>query len=410
MFFFVEPTELIALQMFNSKLVRFASRTASLSSLRRVHIKNNLFHVNITRSYSNYYDNPNSNPLKWAGYAFVAIMGGSVLYQVYKSVTDENERLRPRTATEARIYNYIRTIKEYPCAYSIIGANILIFIIGRLAPTFAIRNLMLSLDNISARRYHTLLTSAFFHTGIVHLGINMYVFNSFNRVERELGEQNFLMVYFASAIGGSLMSLINKSLRRIPNASVGASAALYGVVGVYALMHPNARFGIIFIPSDLLNFKASTLLPLAAAFDFCGLFFRASKLDHAGHLGGNFFNYHTYSIGLLSGVALYYYFVGRQPKHAISYSDGRRSYRGEVTGLRTMHGKGELTVQHNGGTITYIGDFNNDNFVRGELIERSGKTVVYARGDFDNFLLKKGTIQTDNMITQGTYDKGMSLS
>lgn len=73
-----------------------------------------------------------------------------------------------------------------------------------------------------------LLSSGFVHGGLVHLAFNMYVLFSVGRqAEKLFGHLLYAMVYLASMLGGSLVSIaVHDDV-----VSVGASGALFGLFG-----------------------------------------------------------------------------------------------------------------------------------------------------------------------------------
>jgi membrane associated rhomboid family serine protease len=75
------------------------------------------------------------------------------------------------------------------------------------------------------KEYWRILTNTFIHASVFHLAINMYVLWSFSSmVERLFGRSRFLLIYFLSAIGSSVCSLLLLSADGI---SVGASGAIF---------------------------------------------------------------------------------------------------------------------------------------------------------------------------------------
>ncbi|KAJ3705982.1 hypothetical protein LUZ61_009687 [Rhynchospora tenuis] len=76
-----------------------------------------------------------------------------------------------------------------------------------------------------------LATSSFLHANIVHLMVNCYSLNSIGPpVEYLMGPRRFLEIYFSSAVASSLMSY-----RFCPSPSLGASGAVCGLIGAYAV-------------------------------------------------------------------------------------------------------------------------------------------------------------------------------
>ena len=90
---------------------------------------------------------------------------------------------------------------------------------------------------IAQGEYWRLLTSMFLHGGLVHLLFNSYALFIIGRdVESLYGSQRFLAIYFLSGLGGSVFSYALGS----PRVSVGASGAIFGLIGAdiaYFFLH-----------------------------------------------------------------------------------------------------------------------------------------------------------------------------
>lgn len=99
------------------------------------------------------------------------------------------------------------------------------------------------------RQPWTIVTSLFVHGGIGHLIANMFTLFFFGRfLITLLGEKNFLTVYFAGGILGSIFYLILGSPFSI---AVGASGAVFALGGVLAVMRPKIKVFIFPIPAPL---------------------------------------------------------------------------------------------------------------------------------------------------------------
>jgi len=85
--------------------------------------------------------------------------------------------------------------------------------------------------NYAAQPWTMFLSYAVLHGGLVHLAGNMLVLWGLGRILRlRLGTAGFFTVYFLSAIGGALcFGLLSHS----PQPMVGASGALFGLVGAW---------------------------------------------------------------------------------------------------------------------------------------------------------------------------------
>lgn len=86
---------------------------------------------------------------------------------------------------------------------------------------------------------------------------------------------------------GSLASILMKTYQSSMSCSLGASAAILGLVSSTCILHPDQRISIIFLP--FFSFTAQNALIGLVAFDTTGLILGWKLFDHAGHLGGTLF-------------------------------------------------------------------------------------------------------------------------
>lgn len=130
-----------------------------------------------------------------------------------------------------------------------------------------------------------LLSCCFLHAGFMHLAFNTFVLVALGRsLERLLGHERFVVLYVASALGGSLAStfLLGQGV------SVGASGAIWGLLAAEAVL--------IYRPDGLLPATAIPALKRAVLINL-GLNVANSlrpDVDWAAHFGG----------GLIGGVLL----------------------------------------------------------------------------------------------------------
>jgi len=74
-----------------------------------------------------------------------------------------------------------------------------------------------------------IITSAFFHLGLIHLGFNMYVLYLYGPiVERMYGRLEYAAIYLLSAAGGSVLTILVDP-RQL---AAGASGAIFGIIGL----------------------------------------------------------------------------------------------------------------------------------------------------------------------------------
>lgn len=86
----------------------------------------------------------------------------------------------------------------------------------------------------------TLLTSMFLHGGLLHIGFNMLFLWIFgNNIEDSMGRGRFVAFYLlAGVVAVYAQALLDPSST---SPTIGASGAVAGVLGAYALLHPKAK-------------------------------------------------------------------------------------------------------------------------------------------------------------------------
>lgn len=119
-----------------------------------------------------------------------------------------------------------------------------------------------------------LLTCAFLHGGLIHILCNMYALYAIGpQVEILFGRVKYIIIYFFSTIGGSLLSFTCSP----NNLSIGASGAIFGLFGamvVFVLKYKDR------IPKKVLNnLFGVIILNLLIGFNLQGI-------DNFGHIGG----------------------------------------------------------------------------------------------------------------------------
>ena len=88
--------------------------------------------------------------------------------------------------------------------------------------------------------WHTVVTSMFLHGGWFHILGNMWFLWVFgDNVEDDLGHFRFALFYLASGVAAAAAQVLTNPDSAVP--MVGASGAIGGVMGGYALLHPRAR-------------------------------------------------------------------------------------------------------------------------------------------------------------------------
>jgi rhomboid protease GluP len=168
----------------------------------------------------------------------------------------------------------------------LIGANLLIFIaMGFMGAGIGTGDSTLYLawggnfrPLTTGGEWWRLLTSAFLHVGVLHLLFNLWVlFEAGRLVERLYGNGYFAFIYAASALTGSLSSILWYEQR----ISVGASGAIFGVYGAliaYLIMRRHT------LPPAIIR----NLLTIAVLFIGVSMAYGLSQqgIDNAAHAGG----------------------------------------------------------------------------------------------------------------------------
>ena len=128
------------------------------------------------------------------------------------------------------------------------------------------------------------LTAGFLHGDFFHLFFNMYSIYLFGTlVAPHIGKVNFLILYVLSALCGNLLFLVlNWGSHAIV---VGASGAVFGIMAAAALLEPERRFTLIFMP-----FKPLKTTSMVICFTIIEIILQLTGAQagvaHLAHLGG----------------------------------------------------------------------------------------------------------------------------
>jgi membrane associated rhomboid family serine protease len=115
-----------------------------------------------------------------------------------------------------------------------------------------------------------LITAAFLHASVIHIGLNMYVLWIIGSpVEEYLGRARFLALYFVSGLAGSAGALVVTPLA----VTVGASGAIFGILGALLIIEWQT--------TGRLAGNAMTWIVINLALSFV-----ISNISIGGHVGG----------------------------------------------------------------------------------------------------------------------------
>jgi membrane associated rhomboid family serine protease len=168
-----------------------------------------------------------------------------------------------------------------PVSYSgiILSICLIVFLLSQIIPGFVDNYLALKPYYVMQRPW-TLLTHMFVHFDFIHLFFNMLLLFFFGmELERRVGKTKFLEIYILSGIVAALAEMMVSS--GYMTSLVGASGALYGVMGCLAMIAPEIRVLLFFaIPMSI-----RALVVLLVLLDL--LFFEApDNIAHMAHISG----------------------------------------------------------------------------------------------------------------------------
>lgn len=170
-----------------------------------------------------------------------------------------------------------------PAIKNILFANGILFVLAFLNQNLA--NIIsyqfaLSAEGVFGQfKIWQLVTYMFLHGGFWHIFFNMFILWMFGtELEYSWGTKEFLKYYFLTGIGGGIFNLFLSG-----EPTVGASAAVYGVMVAYAISYPDRLIYIYF----LFPVKVKYLMGFLTVFSFFSTIGpNTSNVAHAAHLGG----------------------------------------------------------------------------------------------------------------------------
>jgi len=141
---------------------------------------------------------------------------------------------RPRRPWEGRPAPVRRRPAATPVVtITLIAICVVVYLVQQADPAFTGRYALIPYA-VEQGQYARLVTSAFLHASVLHLATNMitlYIVGA--PLERVLRPVRYLIVYFLSAIGGSLFSVWLSPEFSI---GVGASGAIFGLFGALVVL------------------------------------------------------------------------------------------------------------------------------------------------------------------------------
>ena len=194
-------------------------------------------------------------------------------FSLFLKITNEiNEKNREEAIKNDDIF----APKKIIVTYVIIGLLVLIYLLGLFTNNQDNFINMFAVYGPFIRKYHEyyrLLTGTFLHGGLFHLLSNCYALYIIgSQIESFYGKSKYLIIYLFSAITGSLLSITLAN-----NASIGASGAIFGLMGAllyfgyYYRVYIGSTWKQRILPVILLNLVICLIVP---------------GIDYFAHIGG----------------------------------------------------------------------------------------------------------------------------
>ncbi|MBQ5950986.1 MAG: rhomboid family intramembrane serine protease [Lachnospiraceae bacterium] len=178
----------------------------------------------------------------------------------------------------------------------LVAVNVIYFLVlvftGSLGSTSKLLAMgAMSADSLlSKHEVYRLITAMFMHGGISHLFNNMLVlFFLGDNMERVLGGRRYLVFYLLCGVGAGIVSCAWYALTRQPVVSLGASGAIFGVIGglLYVVIKNHGRL------EDLSTGRLGMFIAFSLYFGLSSV-----GVDNAAHIGGM-------AVGFLLAMVMY---------------------------------------------------------------------------------------------------------
>ncbi len=189
--------------------------------------------------------------------------------------------------------------------YALIAANFVAFLLSLamgLTRTFLEFGAVPALI-VLGHEYYRLVTSMFLHADFLHILFNMWGLFVFGRdIESSVGSGRFALLYFLSGILGGVayvLYMLTYAAAFDPRAAfvpaIGASGAVFGVMGSFAVLFPRRPVALFlyFLPIIAPAFVAVTLMGVIQTLLALALPF--GSIAYTAHVGG-------LAVGMLMGI------------------------------------------------------------------------------------------------------------
>jgi rhomboid protease GluP len=171
----------------------------------------------------------------------------------------------------------VRNLLRSPATSTLLAAILLTFVLDA-ASGFLLRDKGAIIPwLIREGEYWRLLTAMFLHANLLHLLVNLVaLFQLGSLYELMFGTRRFVLIYVVSGLAASLTSMM-----RIDGASVGASGAIFGILGAFV-------FSVFRSPRFRHERAARNLVAQCVFWIIANIAigFQIPQIDNAAHIGG----------------------------------------------------------------------------------------------------------------------------
>lgn len=195
-------------------------------------------------------------------------------FELFAKITNDINKHNEEDAT--KIEKVFSSKKPY-ITYFIMMICILLYILPKLLGNYdqIIYDYGLIGEAVKNGDFFRLITSEFLHASAVHLLVNMYsLYIIGTQIESFLGKKKYILIYLMSAVFASLLSI---TLGDLTSISIGASGAIFGLLGslLYFGYHYRVYLG---------NVIKSQIIPIIVLNLIIG--FSIQGIDNFAHIGG----------------------------------------------------------------------------------------------------------------------------
>ncbi len=172
--------------------------------------------------------------------------------------------------------------RDYTVMIILIAINIIIYMYCTYAGEVVYNRGCMDAERVLLDgEYYRFFTSMFMHGGIDHIVSNMIFLAALGEMlERVIGHVRFAILYILSGIGGGLFSIANVLLSGNHHTSVGASGAIFGLIGAMLIL-------VVIYNGRYQDISVGRMIFAIVYMVYDGM--RSEGIDNAAHVGGLIF-------------------------------------------------------------------------------------------------------------------------